>query len=504
MAGCRCVSEPWLATGDLIEQDCDGQLHFLGRKSETIVTPAGLNIHPEDVEAALNQQPGMEASAVVPLESPAGTEAVAVLIFRGRPEQAQAAIDAANASLAEYQRVRRWRLWPQLDFPRAALGKIQRQKITQWLMETVAAETAVKEALAAERAETSHAATVPDAFSALIAAVTCGLDHASLQDSTTTPASTATSIWTASPGCNCKPNWSSTWASALATRNSSRLRPSDNCAPASAFGQPSPASTATHRAPLPVRRSPISRRATLSESRQVSRPASFIRHGSGGPPSKPCGCSFRRLSCARWSGCLLPPRSGAAARFKGRMSRHLLIANHVTAFDAPLVLYALPTPMRRRVAIAMAGDMLEDWRHARKQGNWLLNLLAPLEYCLVTALFNVFPLPRGAGFRRSFAHAGEAMDRGYHVLVFPEGQLSSDGVLQPFRAGIALLARESRARILPIALTGIGELKQRRRGWFRSHSLEIRIGEPIAPDAQLAPEELAKSLHDTIAALLER
>ena len=95
----QSLPDPWLATGDLVEQDRDGQLHFLGRKSETIVTSAGLNIQPEDAEAALNRQPGVEASAVVPLDTDAGSVPVAVLIFRGSPEQAQSAIDTANASL---------------------------------------------------------------------------------------------------------------------------------------------------------------------------------------------------------------------------------------------------------------------------------------------------------------------------------------------------------------------------------------------------------------------
>jgi len=159
--------------------------------------------------------------------------------------------------------------------------------------------------------------------------------------------------------------------------------------------------------------------------------------------------------------------------------------------------------MRRNVAIAMSGEMLEDWRHARNQGNWLLNALAPLEYWLVTALFNVFPLPRGAGFRRSFAHVGEAMDRDYHVLVFPEGRRSADGALQPFRAGIGLLVQESGVRVVPIALKGLGDLKLRKRSWLRSQILEIRIGEPIAPRTQLAPEVLANSLHDAIGSLLQ-
>ena len=95
------------------------------------------------------------------------------------------------------------------------------------------------------------------------------------------------------------------------------------------------------------------------------------------------------------------------------------------------------------------------------------------------------------------------MDHGYHVLVFPEGQMSADGALLPFRAGIGLLARESKARILPVALKGLGELKQRKRRWFRSRTLEIRVGQAIAPGIQVAPENLVEILHSTLAALLQ-
>ena len=58
----------WLATGDLAETEPTGELRFLGRKSEVIVTAAGLNLHPEDLEAAIEQEPGVVACAVVPME----------------------------------------------------------------------------------------------------------------------------------------------------------------------------------------------------------------------------------------------------------------------------------------------------------------------------------------------------------------------------------------------------------------------------------------------------
>lgn len=96
------------------------------------------------------------------------------------------------------------------------------------------------------------------------------------------------------------------------------------------------------------------------------------------------------------------------------------------------------------------------------------------------------------------------MDRGYHVMVFPEGHRTDDGLLQQFRSGIGLLAIESKADILPIAVSGLGELKQRGKGWFRSGRITICVGEAVTPDSRLAPEELAKELHDQVAALLQR
>ncbi|HMD21196.1 MAG TPA: class I adenylate-forming enzyme family protein, partial [Alloacidobacterium sp.] len=118
------ASGDWLATGDLGRSDKEGQLQFLGRKSQVIVTSSGLNIHPEDVEAILDRQEGVRASVVVPVETPNGNEAMAVLLFRGPEEDATKAIRQANAVLSEYQRVRYWRVWPELDFPRTSTGKI--------------------------------------------------------------------------------------------------------------------------------------------------------------------------------------------------------------------------------------------------------------------------------------------------------------------------------------------------------------------------------------------
>ncbi len=180
----------------------------------------------------------------------------------------------------------------------------------------------------------------------------------------------------------------------------------------------------------------------------------------------------------------------------------LVIANHVNAYDMPLVLYGLPGAMRRRVAAAMSAEVLGDLRYGRNQGNWVLNLLARPAAWLLVGLFNVFPLPRLSGFRRSFAHAGEAMDRGYSVLVFPEGRRSHTGELAAFRPGIGLLVQASDVPVLPVALQGMGtSARGGRRRWFRTGRIVVRVGKAIRFEPEVSAEEITRRLEEALRSL---
>jgi long-chain acyl-CoA synthetase len=177
----------------------------------------------------------------------------------------------------------------------------------------------------------------------------------------------------------------------------------------------------------------------------------------------------------------------------------LLIANHLTAFDVPVILYALRARDRDHVAVAMSGEVLNGWRRGKAQRHRIVAALTPLAYWLVTALFNVFPLPRGAGLRQSFAHAGEALDHGYHVLVFPEGRRSADGRLQPFEPGIGLLAEESEVPVRPIRVEGLKWLKGER--WPRRGQVVVRLGEPLRMEPDENPQSFTRRLQAAVVAL---
>jgi long-chain acyl-CoA synthetase len=154
----------------------------------------------------------------------------------------------------------------------------------------------------------------------------------------------------------------------------------------------------------------------------------------------------------------------------------------------------------------MSGEMLEGYRHFRNADRVTAEerffLPGPFIYLLITALFNVFPLPKQRDFQRSFTHAGEALDHRMHVLLFPEGTRSAEGRLARFRPGIGLLVKQSSAPVLPMAIRGLGELKGGSRGWFRSGTVEVRIGEPVRFCAADSEAHITARLQDEVNHLL--
>jgi len=113
----------WFHTGDIGEMDESGNLYFKGRKKNVIVTPAGMNVYPEDLEAALRRQPEVRDCVVVGLEHGGNAEPCAVIILRDTGSVPELIVQRANHLLAEYQWMRRWFIWPEEDFPRTSTGK---------------------------------------------------------------------------------------------------------------------------------------------------------------------------------------------------------------------------------------------------------------------------------------------------------------------------------------------------------------------------------------------
>lgn len=188
------------------------------------------------------------------------------------------------------------------------------------------------------------------------------------------------------------------------------------------------------------------------------------------------------------------PRVRGRDRLAGLHGPVLFVANHITQVDIGFVLAALPFRYRHRIAVAMLGEMLREMRHPPHDVRILRRLIEQLSYFLVVSLFNVFPLPQQTGFRESFAFAGESADRGYSIVVFPEGRRTQDGRMSPFQAGVGLLTRNLQLPVVPVRIDGLFELKQKGRMFSRPGTVGVSIGEPLRFDPQADPATIARDL----------
>lgn len=133
----------WLLTGDLGSIDPDGHIHVVGRSKNVIISGAGKNIYPEEIESVLNAQPGIGESMVYGFRREGKTgEMVAAIIVPDiewftavnpealhRDDILRAAIDesvkTACTQMAPYKRVVEWHLRRDL-FEKTSTRKIKR------------------------------------------------------------------------------------------------------------------------------------------------------------------------------------------------------------------------------------------------------------------------------------------------------------------------------------------------------------------------------------------
>jgi long-chain acyl-CoA synthetase len=192
------------------------------------------------------------------------------------------------------------------------------------------------------------------------------------------------------------------------------------------------------------------------------------------------------------------PRIEGQENLRGVNGPLLLVCNHISDIDFAFVQAALTARLRNRLAIATRGEALEALR-APAEGRGLFGRIYDrIKWMLGVSLLNLFPLPREAGFRKSFAYAGEAVDRGYSVLVFPEGRHTVDGKMNPFRGGIGLLAKNLGIPVLPMRIAGLYELKKAGKKFAAPGKIGVRVGRSTTFAADSDAEQIARELQRAV------
>jgi long-chain acyl-CoA synthetase len=179
----------------------------------------------------------------------------------------------------------------------------------------------------------------------------------------------------------------------------------------------------------------------------------------------------------------------------------LVISNHIAQVDIGFVLAALPPKFRHRLAPAMQGELLRSMRHPPKEWAFPRRWYEQLQYLLVTAVFNVFSLPQKAGYRESFKYAGQLTDRGYNVLVFPEGRRTQTGEMAEFQKGIGLLATRLNIPVLPMRIDGLFPFKRDKKHYAPPGTIKVTIGPPVTFPPDASPEQIARELQQKVQSL---
>jgi long-chain acyl-CoA synthetase len=198
---------------------------------------------------------------------------------------------------------------------------------------------------------------------------------------------------------------------------------------------------------------------------------------------------------------LAAPRIRGRENLRGLRGPVMVIANHITYLDIAWILPALPARVRNRLATAMRAERLAEMRRPPNNMNLFNRLRERLDYFLALSLFNVFPLPQRSGFLKSFSFAGDLADRGWNILVFPEGHTTEDGHIAPFRAGIGLLAKQLNIPVVPMRLAGLFDLRQENRMLARPGHVQVTIGKPVRFSPDQDANEITRELERRVAEL---
>ena len=426
----------WFRTGDIGSLDAEGHLIIRGRKKEMIVTPDGLKVFPEDIEAVLNQIPGVRDSAVI------GKDHVhAVLVLR-EGATAEQVVRAANDRLESAQRIRAFSIWTDGELPRTSTTRKLRH-----------AEIADRVRKGGDR-PAGRQAQLSDIIRKFA------------PDRVIRPETTLDEL-----------GLSSLDRVELMLDLEEQL---DTSIDESAFAS-------------------VSKVADLAKPMTPVEPTPFPRYNRTA-----IARAVRRVAL----GAILLPLTRLFARTKVSGLEHLsnlrgpviFAANHQSYMDVSVILATLPRAWRYRIAPAMWKEYFDAHFHPQRHP-WRERWINSLVYFLVTLLYNAFPIPQTeAGTRESIRYAGELVEGGWSILIFPEGERNQTGVVGRFLPGVGLMASRLKLPVVPIRLRGLDVIWPRTAKGPRRGEAELSIGAPLTLEGE-SYHALAEKLAEVIRSL---
>jgi long-chain acyl-CoA synthetase len=147
---------------------------------------------------------------------------------------------------------------------------------------------------------------------------------------------------------------------------------------------------------------------------------------------------------------------------------YILAANHASHLDTAAMISALSVSL---------GVERAQRLHVIGARDYFFN--SPFKSWLFSTCLNVVPIERDEISLTGLRQLTSILAGGEPILIFPEGTRSRDGALQEFRPGIGLVAWEQQTTIVPAFISGTYEAMPAGRSLPRKHRVEVRFGSPI-------------------------
>ncbi|HZH04420.1 MAG TPA: AMP-binding protein, partial [Myxococcaceae bacterium] len=408
------LKDGWLHTGDLGRLDGEGRLHLAGRKKDVIIDANGKNVFPDELEPLYARHDWVKEVSVVGLPDASGGEKVACLCvpdYADRPrDEVRRALEEhfrqVSAALPFYRRVKVLR-FSELELPKTPTRKVKRSLVLQELLRQERLDSAREKALrTADRPGAQR-----DWLEDLVAEV-CQKPATQVGPETRLVADLGfDSLLLAELGAALE----RAGVSVPALGDLTRVETVADLRALLAVG-------GKGSGPVPGRE-----------------PSAAPRDGDGEiPVPAPVARAGRALLAwgqrALYGGVFGVKVSGKS--FIPQNRNFLVVSNHASHLDMGLIKVVLGDQGERLVALA-ARDYFFD---------------TPLKRAYFENFTHLIPMDRNGSLRESLRLAGEALQQGHNLLIFPEGTRSPTGELLEFKSTLGYLAMTYGMDVLPLYL----------------------------------------------------
>lgn len=417
-------SNGWYRTGDIGEIDSDGYVYITGREAFRIVLQSGQKVYPEDIEKKLNSHPLVVQSCVIGVKQEEGEVVYAAIITKS-PEKLDTIIKEANKALSSHEQIMEWSYWLEDDFPRTPILKIDRKKVAEIILGNQN-----------KSKDLSHDKFIKqiDTLKSIISQVT-KLNSSKIRDS---------------------------------SRLSTDLK-------LDSLGRVELVSRIEEELGVALDETLIEPQTTVQNLRKFIKEAPFaeyempIRWFSYSTFASIIRVILQNLIIFPLHSLFAPVKVFGKENLQGIKPPIILYFNHLGAYDGTLILRQLPFEFRKKLVIPAYS---EGWKSYRG--------------ILVEIFGGGFPFDKKEHIKASLEALGEFLDRGFSILIAPEGKYSKSGKLLNLKPGTGLMAVEFSVPVIPIKIDSsyleifpsMGErfveyLPKKRK------TISLKIGKPI-------------------------